>query len=195
MKAIYAGRSLLLMMSREDQGTRIVADLSTSNFEIRKLHGNVHLVESTNMTTDTAVEASHQAGSSIFSDLLTSNPYFSAGFGLIGLGAGLAIARGGIIRATSMLQRQLLVTLEIPSHDHSHSWFLHWMAQHQTRRAGVLSRSHYLAVETTVKQNENGSAMTNIELVPGPGRHLIRYKGCWIQVGFHVLKSVVEEGD
>ena len=133
--------------------------------------------------TDAAVEASKSAtSSSILGDLLSSNPYFSAGFGLLGLGAGLAVARRGLLQSAALLQRQLLVTLEIPSHDHSHTWFLHWMAKHQAAKSSRLSRSHHLAVETSFKQHENGSAVTNFELVPGPGRHLIRWKGVWIQV-------------
>jgi mitochondrial chaperone BCS1 len=127
-------------------------------------------------------QASESASTSVLGDLLSSNPYFSAGFGLIGLGAGLAIARRGLIQSVSLLQRQLLVTLEIPSHDHSHSWFLHWMARHQASQSGRLARSHHLAVETAFKQNENGSALTTFQLVPGPGRHLIKWRGVWIQV-------------
>jgi chaperone BCS1 len=133
--------------------------------------------------TDAAVaQASQSAGTSVLSDLFASNPYFSAGFGLIGLGAGLAVARRGLMQSATFFQRQLLVTLEIPSHDHSHAWFLHWMAKHQANKSNTLFRSHNLAVETTFKQNENGSAMTAFELVPGPGRHLMKWKGVWIQV-------------
>ena len=132
--------------------------------------------------SDAAVQASEAVKTSFLGDALASNPYFSAGFGLIGLGAGLAVARRGLIQSVSLLQRQLLVTLEIPSHDHSHTWFLHWMARHQASRSTTLSRSHHLAVETTFKQHENGSALTTFELVPGPGRHLIKWKGVWIQV-------------
>ena len=137
--------------------------------------------------TDVApvAEISQSTSSSIFSDFFSSNPYFSAGFGLIGLGAGLAVARKGLIQATGLLQRQLLVTLEIPSHDHSHTWFLHWMAKHQSSTSKGLARPHHLAVETTFKQHENGSAQTAFELVPGPGRHLIRWKGVWIQVFYY----------
>jgi mitochondrial chaperone BCS1 len=132
--------------------------------------------------TDVVVEGSQTAKASVFSDLLVSNPYFSAGFGLIGLGAGLAVVRRGVIQAGSLVRRQLLVTLEIPSHDHSHTWFLHWMARQQALRSKGLARSHHLAVETSFKQHENGSAATAFELVPGPGRHLIKWKGVWIQV-------------
>jgi mitochondrial chaperone BCS1 len=134
------------------------------------------------MTDAAIVQTSQSASTSMLGDLFASNPYFSAGFGLIGLGAGLAVARRGLMQSAALLQRQLLVTLEIPSHDHSHTWFLHWMAKHQTTNSTVLSRSHHLAVETTFKQHENGSAMTTFELVPGPGQHFIKWKGVWIQV-------------
>jgi len=134
------------------------------------------------MTASASADAAETSKFPMLGDLLESNPYFSAGFGLVGLGAGLAIARRGFLQSISLLQRHLLVTLEIPSHDHSHGWFLHWMAQHQSRSAGLFSRSHHLAVETSYKQHENGSAIAAFELVPGPGRHLIRWKGVWIQV-------------
>ena len=134
------------------------------------------------MTDAVVVQASQSASTSMLGDLFASNPYFSAGFGLIGLGAGLAVARRGLVQSAALLRRQLLVTLEIPSHDHSHTWFLHWMAKHQATKSNVMSRSHHLAVETTFKQHENGSAMTTFELVRGPGRHLIKWNGVWIQV-------------
>ncbi|CAM0136166.1 unnamed protein product [Umbelopsis sp. WA50703] len=40
---------------------------------------------------------------------ITSNPYFSAGFGLIGVGAGLTILRQGINVGAALLRRRLLV--------------------------------------------------------------------------------------
>lgn len=105
----------------------------------------------------------------------TSNPYFSAGFGLMGLGATLAIGRKAMVSGASLLRRRLLVTLEIPSKDKSYLWFLHWMGRSN-------QRSHHLAVETAFEQHANGSLSTRFSLVPGPGRHLLRYKGAWIQV-------------
>jgi mitochondrial chaperone BCS1 len=132
--------------------------------------------------SDLAPQSPNAAKYPLVHDLFESNPYFSAGFGLIGLGAGLAVARRGFLELVRLVQRQLLVTLEIPSHDHSHAWFLHWMARHQSKNAGAFSRSHHLAVETTYKQHENGSATAAFDLVPGPGRHFIRWRGAWIQV-------------
>ena len=47
--------------------------------------------------------------------MLDSNPYFSAGAGLAGLGVALSIARRGIGLAQIAAQRKLLVTLEVTS--------------------------------------------------------------------------------
>jgi chaperone BCS1 len=107
---------------------------------------------------------------------ITSNPYFSAGFGLIGVGAGLTVLRQGLNLGTSLLRRRLLVTLEIPSKDKSYLWFLQWMSQQSARR------TQHLAVETTYKQHDNGSVSTTFGLVPGPGNHFFKWRGVWLQV-------------
>ncbi|KAF9913749.1 hypothetical protein BX616_009655 [Lobosporangium transversale] len=144
--------------------------------------------------------------------ILDSNPYFSAGFGLMAVGAGLTILRKATVSGASVLRRQMLVSLEIPSKDKSYLWFLHWMSS-QSRGAGiergggginvvgkvhhrrglftkwadnladrVNKRSQFLAVQTEFKQHDNGSVSTRFNLVPGNGKHLIRYRGAWIQV-------------
>lgn len=109
---------------------------------------------------------------SVFAD----NPYFAAGGGLMLLGTSLALARQGLIRSSNFLYRQLLVDLEIPSKDKSYLWFLEWMAQHRQRS------SRHLAVETNYIQHDNGAVSTKFSLVPGPGKHLIRYKGAFMLV-------------
>lgn len=109
-------------------------------------------------------------------DSITSNPYFSAGFGLIGVGAGLTVLRQGLNLGTSLLRRRLLVTLEIPSKDKSYLWFLQWMSQQSARR------TQHLAVETSYKQHDNGSVSTTFGLVPGPGNHFFKWRGVWLQV-------------
>lgn len=119
---------------------------------------------------------SSSSSMSSISDFLNGNPYFTAGFGLMGLGAGLAIARQGILRGGRFLYKQMLVDLEIASKDKSYSWFLEWMAQYPRRR------SRHLSIQTIFKQHDNGSISTRFDLVPGPGNHLIRYKGAFMIV-------------
>ncbi|KAI7858478.1 BCS1 N terminal-domain-containing protein [Circinella umbellata] len=109
---------------------------------------------------------------------ITSNPYFSAGFGLIGVGAGLTLLRQGLTLGAGYLQRRLLVTLEIPSKDKSYLWFLQWMSQQAPKRG----RLQHLAVETSYKQHDNGSISTTFGLVPGPGIHYFRWHGVWMKV-------------
>ncbi|KAG0043046.1 hypothetical protein BGZ83_011895 [Gryganskiella cystojenkinii] len=164
-------------------------------------------------SSDLASAGTEQQG--FFQSVIGSNPYFSAGFGLMAVGAGLTILRQGTLASASLLRRQLLVTLEIPSKDKSYLWFLHWMSS-QSRNAavtgsnnkagsgtigaspkvrhGILSRwsdrlankinqrAQFLAVQTEFKQHDNGSVSTRFNLVPGNGKHLICYRGAWIQV-------------
>ncbi|KAF8448440.1 BCS1 N terminal-domain-containing protein [Terfezia claveryi] len=136
---------------------------------------------------------------------LTSNPIFVGGFGIIGLTASAALLRKSLVTLTTLLRRQLLVDLEIPSKDKSYQWFLHWMSTHQrqqlpqtaaaysnktglTRRGrrSILSyitpRVHHLAVETIYAQLPGGSISTKFTLVPGPGKHLLNYHNTLIQV-------------
>jgi chaperone BCS1 len=113
---------------------------------------------------------------SLWSQVLESNPYFTAGFGLMGLGAGLAVARQGIMRAGNFLYRQMLVDLEIQSKDKSYAWFLEWMSQYPKRS------SRHLSVQTTFKQHDNGSVTTKFDLVPGPGQHMVRYNGAFMLI-------------
>jgi chaperone BCS1 len=65
---------------------------------------------------------------SIFQQL-TSNPFFTAGFGLAGLGAALRIGQQGLRRGGELLKRRMLVDLEITRHDESYPWVLNWMTR------------------------------------------------------------------
>ncbi|CAN3357297.1 mitochondrial chaperone Bcs1p [Diutina catenulata] len=111
-----------------------------------------------------------------FSEVIGNNPYFAAGGGLMLLGTALALARQGVVKSSGFVYRQLLVDLEIPSKDKSYLWFLEWMAQHKHRR------SRHLAVETNYVQHDNGAVTTKFSLVPGPGKHMIKYKGAYMLV-------------
>ncbi|QRG37932.1 mitochondrial chaperone BCS1 [Candidozyma auris] len=112
----------------------------------------------------------------MFDQVVVNNPYFAAGGGLMLLGTGLALARSGIVKSSGFLYRQLLVDLEIPSKDKSYLWFLEWMAQYKHRT------SRHLSVETNYIQHDNGAVSTKFSLVPGPGKHLIKYKGAYMLV-------------
>jgi len=105
-----------------------------------------------------------------------SNPYFSAGFGLLGIGTGLAVLRKGTLQGLTLLRRKLLIELEIPSKDTSHAWLLHWLGKYKKLQP------HQVSVETKFIMHDNGASSTHFSLVPGPGRHWFHYKGVWFHV-------------
>ncbi|KAH0565307.1 hypothetical protein GP486_001307 [Trichoglossum hirsutum] len=155
---------------------------------------------------------------------LAGNPFFTAGFGLASLGAGLALVQRGVRQGAALLKRRLLVDLEISRNDESYQWFLHWMSQFQRaqisntsvlqsrriaadvagsraetpdrkvattkEKTGILSAVikrltpglHHLSIQTSKINNPNGSLNTHFSLIPGPGRHILRYKNTFIAV-------------
>lgn len=130
------------------------------------------------------------------------------GLGLAGLGAALAAAQRGLRQGASLLKRRLLVDVEINVKDESYQWFLYWMTVHQRRQlsgasantpvsskpssenVGVLESIlrrftpglHHLSIQTEKIQFPNGSVQTRFALIPGPGRHLLRYKNAFMLV-------------
>ncbi|KAH3900257.1 probable Mitochondrial chaperone BCS1 [Saccharomycodes ludwigii] len=129
-------------------------------------------------TVDNVEEIKTTTGqfNSLVHQIMDNNPYFAAGGGLMLLGSALALARSGFKGLSSLLYRQLIVDLEIPSKDKSYLWFLQWMGQHPNRS------SRHLSVETNFIQHDNGSVSTKFQLVPGPGNHFIKYKGAYILI-------------
>jgi len=131
---------------------------------------------------------------SIFSQLL-NNPFFTAGFGLAGLGAALRYGSRAAQQIGALVRRRMLVDLEITRHDKSYDWVLNWMtAQYQTGMAAsqastmerVIRRFmpglHHLQIETSTLKSASGTEKTAFSLVPGHGKHILRYRNAFIAV-------------
>ena len=110
-------------------------------------------------------------------DLLASlqgNPYFGAGFGLFGVGAGFALLRKFNQYSMEAFRRHFVITLEVSSKDKSYQWLLQWISNHA-------SHTKHLSAETTFQQLENGSVRTKFDFIPSPGVHFFRYGRTWIR--------------
>ena len=131
------------------------------------------------------------AQESIFSSFfLADNPYFSAGFGLLGVGTGLALLRQGVIRSAGMLKRRLMTTLEITSRDPAYPWILQWITRQRLTSGGHFS----LATCRKSRKDVNLKEFQRFQLVPAPGVHYLRWSGRWIQVSREREKSLVDFG-
>ncbi|KAJ5492927.1 Mitochondrial chaperone BCS1 [Penicillium diatomitis] len=131
---------------------------------------------------------------------ITDNPLFTAGFGLGALGAGLTFAQRGVRHGAALLRRRMLVDVEISIKDDSYPWFLHWMTLYQqsqlnttraaTQTTGFVDRllhkmtpgMRHLSIQTSKVEHSNGAIHTQFSLVPGPGKHILRYKNAFVFV-------------
>lgn len=100
--------------------------------------------------------------------LISDNQYFTAGFGLLGLGSLLAVARRGAISLSAALKQAYTTTLEVGSRDPSY-----WAIMRLLQRQPIASGHHY-AMHTT--------AGREALLIPGTGVHHIKWGGSWIRV-------------
>lgn len=114
----------------------------------------------------------------------------------------LALAQKGLRNGAHLLKRRLLIDVEINVKDESYPWFLYWMTLHQrsqvsgtfdkssTAKAGLVEsvvrrltpRIHHLSIETEKIERPNGSVQTQFSLIPGPGKHILRYKNTFLMV-------------
>ena len=116
---------------------------------------------------------------------LKDNPYFGAGFGLVGIGAVMAIARKGLQVGLVIFRRQFMTTLEVPSKDKSYTWLLQWITENATR-------TQHVSVDTSFRQHENGKIDTQFHFVPSPGVHFMWYKRTLIRVERNREKQMID---
>ncbi|KAJ5950308.1 uncharacterized protein N7479_008721 [Penicillium vulpinum] len=146
-----------------------------------------------------ALKSAQKGDGSLLSQL-TSNPLFTAGFGLAGLGAGLTLAQKGVRHGAALLRRRMLVDVEISIKDDSYPWFLHWMTLYQQSQlnAGKAAANtstymdrflqkltpgmRHLSIQTQKVEHSNGAIHTHFSLIPGPGKHVLRYKNAFVFV-------------
>ncbi|XP_049801664.1 mitochondrial chaperone BCS1 [Schistocerca nitens] len=107
---------------------------------------------------------------------LSDNPYFGAGFGLFGVGAGAAVLRKMLQGGMILFRRHYMITLEVPCRDKSYQWLLQWITEKGARQ------TQHLSVETSFEQKDTGQVRTKYDFIPSVGTHLFRYQGNWIRV-------------
>ena len=81
--------------------------------------------------------------------MLTNNPLFGAGMGLMLVGAGLSIARTVSGQLFNVARKRVLSSLEITSKDPGYRWALTWIKQNAVN-------TNHLSLETTFKHYDNG---------------------------------------
>ncbi|KAH8695486.1 putative mitochondrial chaperone BCS1 [Talaromyces proteolyticus] len=135
---------------------------------------------------------------------LSSNPFFTAGFGLAGLGAAATFAQRGLKHGAALIRRRMLVDVEINIKDDSYTWFLHWMTIYQqsqlngaraaakngSEKVGLVETllrkftpgMRQLSIQTQKVEHSNGAIHTKFTLIPGTGRHILRYKNAFVLV-------------
>jgi len=107
---------------------------------------------------------------------LASNPYFSAGFGLFGVGTVATAGRALGVVGVAALRRHWVTTVEVPCNDKAYSWLLEWVAREAAHA------SLHVSVRTQWEEEEGGRVSAKYLVEPSPGTHVFRWKGAWVRL-------------
>jgi chaperone BCS1 len=107
------------------------------------------------------------------------NPYFSAGFGLLGIGTGMAVMRRGLISVGSLVQRRFVSTLELTSRD---PLFPHIMVLMSRAKKTAWNGHHYQLAQSCILQ-------------PGQGSHYVKFLGNILRVDRARERSSLDVGN
>lgn len=112
----------------------------------------------------------------------------------------MTFAQKGVRHGAALLRRRMLVDVEINIKDDSYPWFLHWMTLYQksqlnASKAAANSSTYmdrflqkitpgmrHLSIQTQKVEHSNGAIHTHFSLIPGPGKHILRYKNAFVFV-------------
>ncbi|XP_023325118.1 mitochondrial chaperone BCS1 [Eurytemora carolleeae] len=108
--------------------------------------------------------------------LVEDNPYFGAGFGLMGVGLGATAMRKGAQVGMILFRRHYMTTVEVTCKDKSYSWLLGWISQKGARK------TQHLSVDTSFVESDSGKISTKYDFQPSVGTHFMNYQGTWIRV-------------
>ncbi|CAJ0938831.1 unnamed protein product, partial [Mesorhabditis belari] len=87
---------------------------------------------------------------------LSSNPLFSAGAGLAGIGMAVTLLKRFAVVGSSLLRRRYIVSLQLNNEDPAYSWLLDFVNRHSNRSARMLSG------HTSLKIGESGRAAISV---------------------------------
>ena len=108
--------------------------------------------------------------------LVEDNPYFGAGFGLMGVGLGATALRKGSQVGMILFRRHYMTTVEVTCKDKSYNWLLGWITTKGARK------TQHLSVDTSFVETDSGKVLTKYDFQPSVGTHLMNYRGTWIRV-------------
>uniref|UniRef100_A0AC34F904 Mitochondrial chaperone BCS1 n=1 Tax=Panagrolaimus sp. ES5 TaxID=591445 RepID=A0AC34F904_9BILA len=124
--------------------------------------------------TNTSLEVKPSASN--FFERLSTNPLFSAGAGLAGLGILAQFGRRLLIIGNTIARRKFISKLQITNEEPSYQYvldFINLRSSHKTPN---------LTVNSALRQYEGGKVVASHILLPGHGTHYFSYNYRWIQV-------------
>jgi chaperone BCS1 len=126
------------------------------------------------------------------------------------IAAAAATGQRAVKHGAGILYRRMLVDVEVTKNDEAYSSVLTWISAHQqqamARQASYATRAskgpwmdrimdrmtpglHHLQFRTSKVKLADGALRTQTSLVPGFGRHVVRYRNAWIAVNRQRDKS------